>query len=961
MANLEADAENFDALVEDLRRQDVDVDTSDRRRWEYSYDASNYRVRPAAIAFPRGLPEVVDILRSSSALNVPVTIRGGGTSMAGNAVGTGLVVDLARWMTHIGEIDLASRSVWVEAGVVLADLRAHVESVTDGVLTFAPDPSSSTRATIGGSIANDACGNHSVAYGRMSHHVLQIELVTSDGHHLIAGAGGLRAVDADNAEAVLRAERLTSGLRMLAGGGLAPIRQELERIPRQVSGYHLAHLLPEHGFHVARSLAGSEGTCAVVVRAEVRLVAKPQAVALLCVGYDDAIDSARDVTAILEGKPSAIEALDASIVDIMRHRGGIESVDALPRGNAFLLVEHYGDTIERAVEDCRRALERIQSNGRALGHRIVTDVNDRAKLWRVREDGAGLSARRVDDVQTWPGWEDSAVAPERLADYLSDLIPLVQGFGYSAFIYGHFGAGCVHMRLDCDLRNEPGRRAFSAFVRQAAEVVVSHGGSLSGEHGDGRARSELLDVMYSPTMIGLFRDFKRLWDPQGILNPGSIVEPASFVDSLALDGSSASTSLLSSHGLSLGHADACIGVGRCRSGSGGFMCPSFRASRDEKDSTRGRARVLQELSRAEHGGVVDWGRPEVREALDLCLSCKACSTDCPTGVDMAEAKSQLMDTHYRRRLRPFTHYAIGWLPRWLPMLTRAAPVANWTTGSRALRRLGHLVGISAHRRLPAFVRAREFRRRMHEGGFVDDPDVVIFVDSFTRSFRPEVLPAAARILSGTGRRIGCATGACCGLTWLSTGQRAGARRRLGRLIRLLDDASERDIVVLEPSCAAMIRDEGPKLVGGDAARRVADRVRPFDLVAAEALANGWSPASPPPETAVVQTHCHEHAVFGPGTARRALELWGVANIVESSSCCGVAGNFGLETHHFDMSMKVAEHSIGAALEQVSLTAPVIADGFSCAVQVSQVDPRRSGLHLAVALDTSWDRSVADRC
>lgn len=563
------------------------------------------------------------------------------------------------------------------------------------------------------------------------------------------------------------------------------------------------------------------------------------------------------------------------------------------------------------------------------------------------------------------------MAPERLADYLADLLPLVKRYGYTALMYGHFGAGCVHMRLDYDLRSDSGRKVFSDFTHDAADLVVTHGGSLSGEHGDGRARSELLEVMYSREMIGIFRSFKHLWDPAQILNPGIIVHPVPFAASLALEGvvkpgpthgeltadpgaavvlSSGNRELLKVSSPFVGNSHACIGVGRCRSTSGGFMCPSYRATKDEKDSTRGRARVLQELTRANGSSKDGWSSPEVREALDLCLSCKACSTDCPTGVDIAEAKSELVDEYYRGRIRPFTHYSIGWLPRWLPLLTRVAPLANLGASFRPFRLAGEWLGISARRRLPAFAANGRIRKRLREAKFADNADILVFIDSFTRAFRPEVVPAAARVLRDTGKSVGCTPDACCGLTWISTGQREGARRRLAQLISKLDDGTDRDIVVLEPSCAATIRDEGPKLVGGDAAARVAARVRSFAVAVDEAVTRGWKPKALPPESAVLQTHCHEHAVFGSGAQKRVLEAWGVSNLVESSSCCGVAGNFGFEAEHFDVSMKVAEHSIIPSIGQADDGALVLTDGFSCAMQVSQVDPEYTSKHLAVALD-----------
>lgn len=961
----------MDEALATLARQEIEIDTSSRRRSEYSYDASNYRIRPAAIAFPRDVDDVRSVLETCRAIGLPVTSRGGGTSMAGNAIGQGIVLDFSRHMREIGEIQYdadGSASVWAGSGAVLSELRAQVEKESGGKLTFAPDPSSHTRATVGGSHANDACGNHSVAHGRMSGHVLEAEIVTAEGAHLRASAGGVQAVTAADEPSTRCAASLNEGLRALAEQNLALLRTELQTIPRQISGYHLGHLLPEQGFDVAAALSGSEGTCALLIRARVRLVPKPSATALLCVGYEDAPTAARDIMHMLAARPSAIEGLDGAIVDIVRARRGPQSVEALPEGNAYVIVEFSGPEVEDARLSCEQLGAELLALGRARDVIVETHPERRTKLWRVREDGAGLLSRRPDGTQTWPGWEDSAVAPERLGDYLEELSALIADYGYTGPMYGHFGAGCVHVRIDFDLRTDTGRDRFAAFVADAARLVVLHGGSLSGEHGDGRARSEYLPLMYSPEMIAAFRQFKRLWDPQGLLNPGIIVDPAPASESLALQDvpertwtcrpghttSAPETELLPLLDPFVAGAQACIGVGRCRSNSGGFMCPSYRATRDEKDSTRGRARVLQEMVRTSHTPADGWRSSEVMEALGLCLSCKACSTDCPAGVDIAGLKSQFTNEFYRGKIRPFAHYTIGWLPRWIPVLTRISRVVNAVARWGGPRAILDRMGISAQRALPEFRPRAKWRRSRREAQFDATGDTVLFVDSFTKAFRPEVVPAAARVLRDSGAKVTCAPDACCGLTWISTGQRGAAASRMSRLIKRLDDGSTSPIVVLEPSCAAAIRDEGPKLVNDPslraAAGRVAQRVQSFATAVHEQQTKGWRPSVEPPDEVVVQTHCHEHAVFGEALQRDVLRHWGVDRIVESSSCCGVAGNFGFERDHYETSMRVAEHSIIPALTAASASAVVLADGFSCAMQVRQLEPDRGSRHLAQVLD-----------
>ncbi|MER7395267.1 FAD-binding and (Fe-S)-binding domain-containing protein [Streptomyces sp. NPDC000151] len=939
----------------------VPVETSGPRLAAYAYDASNYRVPPMAVVFPTRADDVIAVVKTCVATGTPLVSRGGGTSMAGNAIGPGVVLDFSRHMNRIHTIDETAGVADVDAGVVLAVLSREAERVTEGVLTFAPDPSSKTRATVGGAIGNDACGNHSVRYGRTSDHVIELDIVTSDAARLTAFAGGLRATDPDDAHSVARARELGARLRELARANLVPFRTELGRIQRQVSGYHLSHLLPEKGFDVARALVGSEGTCAIVVRARMRLVPKAPSALLVCLGYTDVVDAARDIPAILEFSPAAVEGIDEAIVDTMRARRGVESVLGMPDGKAFLYVDLDGERPEEVAAEADRLIQRLKDEGRLVDGRAVPDPDERAALWRVREDGAGLSSRPASGGESWPGWEDSAVAPEQLADYLADFRHLLDQHGLTGIMYGHFGAGCLHIRITYDLRSDEGRKVYRIFTAAAAELVVQHGGSLSGEHGDGRARSEFLPVMYSAPLLTAFADYRRAWDDSGLLNPGSITDPDPFDAQLALadvpDREWRTHFELSP--LDAGktgtdpwvHAvQACIGVGRCRSDSGGVMCPSFRATRDEKDSTRGRARVLQEMVRGARSTDDGWQSDDVRSALDLCLSCKACSHDCPAGVDMATYKSEFFSHYYSRRRRPMSHFSLGWLPRWIRLTSRVSPLVNAVLSTPLRKPVARLGGLTTQRPLPRFASRRRLLRELTDiARSSGSAPVVLFVDSFTQGFRPEVAGAAARVMSDAGRRATCETDACCGLTWISTGQLDSAKKVLSKAVSKLDDGTETPIVVIEPSCAATLRKDAPELLGTAAAKRVASRIRSFAEGVTEWVEDGWRP-SVVPSSVTVQTHCHEYSVFGASVQRRALAALRVPNVVEATGCCGVAGNFGFEAEHYETSMKVADQALGPALRKAEPGTPVLADGFSCSLQIRQLDPDRRSLHLAELMD-----------
>ncbi|MEU2374861.1 FAD-binding and (Fe-S)-binding domain-containing protein [Streptomyces misionensis] len=926
-------------------------------------DASNYRRVPAGVVAPRDADDVAAVLGVCRARGVPVVARGGGTSIAGQATGTGVVLDFTRHMSGLLELDPDTRTAVVQPGLVLDRLQ---RAAAPHGLRFGPDPSTHSRCTLGGMIGNNSCGSHSVAWGTTADNVRELSVLTARGRRLRLGRDWAGAPE---------------GLRELAQGELARLRTGFPDLPRRISGYALDALLPEQGADVARSFCGSEGTLGILTEAVVRLVEAPRAHALAVLGYGDEGAAAEAAAGLLPHGPLTVEGMAADLVP---------SGAGLPRGGAWLFVETGGAS--RA-----QALARAQAIVRAadvVDSLVVTDPAAQRTLWRIREDASGTATRMPDGSEAWPGWEDCAVPPARLGAYLRDFRALLSSHGLRGTPYGHFGDGCIHVRIDFDLLTGPGIGRFRRFSEELADLVVAHGGSLSGEHGDGQARAELLPRMYGAETVRLFERAKAVWDPDDLLNPGMLVRPAPLDADLRFsvlprEPVEVAFGYPADGGDFRAAVRRCVGVAKCRTATAAgsaVMCPSFRATGEEEHSTRGRARLLHEMLAGEL--VTDgWRSTEVRDALDLCLSCKGCRTDCPVGVDMATYKAEFLHHHYAGRRRPAAHHSMGRLPEWLRWVarTRTAPLLNALASvpplAAAAKRLG---GIAPERRLPRLA-ARTFtgwwRRREPVSGSGDL--VVLWPDTFTEHLSPSVGRAAVRVLEAAGLRValpptllpgrgGIARGGrpvsaaalltvrrarvCCGLTYLSTGQLDRARTVLRRTLDLMEPvlAAGVPVVVLEPGCAAALRTDLPELLHDDPrAPRLASAVRTFAEVL-EQHAPHWTPPAVDRPVAG-QTHCHQHAVLGDAPDRKLRAAAGLTGEL-SGGCCGLAGDFGFQRGHFEVSRACAEDQLLPSIRGAAEDTVILADGFSCRTQLEQLAGTR-GRHLAEVLAEALDEDT----
>ena len=1079
-----------ESFLTDLRAL-IDVDSSTGTRARYSSDAGLTRIPPLAVAFPRTPEQAIAAFDLARAHGVPLTARGGGTSCASNAIGPGLVLDFSRHMNRVISIDPEARTATVEPGCVGSTLQAA--AATYG-LRFGPDPSSQNRATIAGMVANNACGPHATAWGRTSDNIVSLDCVDGRGRRFTATTGRDSAL------------RDVPGLASLIDSHLAPIRTQLGRFKRQVSGYSLEHLTPEGGRNLAAMLAGTEGTLVLILSVTVRLVPLPDAPVLAALGYRSMIEAADDVPALLAHSPLAVEGMDRRLVDVVRAHKGPGAVPALPDGEGWLLVEvgAPGENVTASLERARA----LCAASAAVDTVVYPPGAQASALWRIRADGAGLGGRTPPDgagggdQQAWPGFEDAAVPPENLGAYLRDFTALMEEFDIDGLLYGHFGDGCVHVRLAMPLETPEGVAHSRAFLQSAARICAAHGGSVSGEHGDGRARGELLRFMYTPEMLDLFARVKHVFDPDNLLNPGVLASPMDEAEAASrarVRNAGAATAagalelqpgvdpldfglrrvaarpMPADGGFAFTHdggdftaaVHRCTGVGKCRAGvSGTFMCPSYLATRDEKDVTRGRARILQEAANSQLVQAID--SPEVLEALDLCLACKACSADCPAGVDMARYRSEALFRTYRGRMRPLSHYTLGWLPRLTRITARVpglATLANAIMSFTPLRSLAfRLIGLDTRRGMPALqsgtftawarrhslladsvpagdaassftatsgtatpaaaapsaassaaassAAATDARERdgapaspgptrecdgapasstpaspgptrecdgvpasptpaspgptrerdgVPASSVADSPILsgprdpsgrpyaLVWADSFSQTLDDAGARAVVDVLEANGFAPIVAPDTCCGLTWITTGQLTGAKKHLSSLLAVLAPfaASGIPIVGVEPSCTAVLRDDLLDLLPEDPrSMLVSGATRTLAEVLSAVPASERRLPSLEGVEIVAQPHCHHYSVMGWDTDQALLESLG-ARVTRLEGCCGLAGNFGMEAGHYDLSVAVASHSLLPSLS-AQPDAVYLADGFSCRTQAAQL-AGRGGVHLATLL------------
>jgi FAD/FMN-containing dehydrogenase/Fe-S oxidoreductase len=957
-----ADPANYEALAARLRtaiQGEVRFDAGSRAL--YSADASNYRQVPIGVVIPKSVDDIIATVGVCREFDVPILARGGGTSMCGQSVNVAVVIDTSKYVNRVLEVDPQQRLALVEPGVVCDVLRDAAE---EHALTYAPDPATHSRCTLGGMIGNNSCGPHSVMSGKTEENIEALEVLTYDGARFWVGPTSEAEL-----ERIIRAGgrqgEIYAGLKALRDKYADEIRARFPDIRRRVSGYNLNQLLPENGFNVARALVGSEGTCALTLRAHTNLVASPQGRVVLVCGYPDIYLAGDAVPTLLPFQPIAMEGLDERIVGGLRERKWkLDDIALLPAGSAWIMVEFGADTREQAAARAREVMGELAKLPKAPSLFLAEDPKTQARLWSIREQGA--SATSMSDVPGEPdpivGWEDAAVDPARLGDYLREFQQLIDRCGYKTSLYGHFGDGCIHARITFDLRSEPGLRQWREFLIDASKLVVKYGGSLNGEHGDGRAKSEFLPIMFGDTLMQAFREFKEIWDPRHKLNPHIIVDPYKADEHLRMGPDYQPLrpvthfSFADKQGSFTRAVEHCIGMGKCRAKQAGTMCPSYRATGEERYSTRGRSRLLWEMLKGEV--ITDrWRSEEVKEALDHCLACKGCKSDCPTHVDMATYKAEFLSHYYEHKPRPVQAYSMGMIGRWAPLAAALPGLTNLVTQTPGLNSIAKAVaGIAPEREIARFA-PRPFRKlfeaREAQGG--GERRVMLWPDTFNNYFHPETAMAAVRVLEHAGYRVEIpSVRLCCGRPLYDFGLLDQAKRQLREILDALRPAIEAGVplVGLEPACVAVFRDEMVNLFPADA---LAVALAKQTFMLSEFLVKQARYRPPPLKMkAIVHGHCHQKAVVGMGDEIALLGAMGLDFDLLDSGCCGMAGSFGFDRDKVQLSMRIGEMVLLPEVRAAEKDTLVITNGYSCREQIAQ-GAQRQALHLAEVLDLAIQR------
>lgn len=950
-ANGPATTPNPSGLAAELRRLlEGEVRFDDGSRALYATDASNYRHVPIGVVVPRHRQDVIRAVEVCRRFDVPVLPRGGGTSLAGQCCNVAVVLDFTKYVKRILEVDLERKRVRVEPGIVLDEVRKKVEQHG---LTIGPDPSTHTHCTLGGMIGNNSCGTHAVQaefYGpgpRTEDCIQELEVLTYDGTVLRLGPTSDDEFQSTVASGGRPAEILTK-LKRISEQYAEEIRTRFPRIPRRVSGFNLPALLPEGGFDLAKAMVGTEATCAITLEAVIELIPHLPHRVMVVVGYPSVYEAAAHVQLARKCAPVGCEGIDDRLLGYLRDKGEqAGGLKLLPPGKGWLITEFGADTQEEAQRQAASFGQKVRSHPaeseQAPEAKVVTDPHEQEKIWQVRKSGLGATAFVPGKTDTWPGWEDAAVPPEHVAAYLKEFRALLDEYGYRGSLYGHFAQGCIHVRIDFDLASEEGIHRYRQFSRRATELVLSYGGSLSGEHGDGQARGDLLELMYGPKLMDAFRAFKQAWDPDGRMNPGKVIDARPRTTDLRL-GADFVPRELDSHfrfrqdeGQFARAAMRCVGVGTCRRHEGGTMCPSFRATHEEKHTTRGRAHLLFELLNKDLSAATGWQNEAVKESLDLCLACKGCKSDCPVNVDIATYKAEFLSHYYTKRLRPPSAFAFGLIYRWARIASLAPKLVNRVSRSPLKRLLKRGAGVAQKRELPQFApntfRAWAKRRTTPAQTL---PKAVLWPDTFNNHFHPGTLVATLRVMEHVGFAVIVPQQAlCCGRPLYDFGMLDTAKKLWREILDALEPHldGERPVVCVEPSCAAAFRDELPNLMNDPRADKLAAQIMTLSE-----LLEKHAPEHALPEVdkaAILHRHCHHKSVLGTKADEQLLQRLAVRAHQPESGCCGMAGAFGFEREKYDVSIALAETALAPAVRGRQRDTLVIADGFSCREQVRQ--------------------------